>query len=345
MWPVAIHSDRVQLGAGSSGSAFDLSFQRTLRLPEDGQVYPLPPTLGAFPVRPALAYADCLPPPWRKPHSVLIPMYQREALWLAFEAPDWRPLAVKVGVGRVNALSGAKWDERLHADPQDYLVCPPQLWLDGILGREGVVRQFVAMPLGQGYTLEAQVFGAERYGGLQVLVFDSRPGRFAHEPPPAPGFPPGAPAGFPSAGFSPASFPPPGFPAPQPAAAPAGMGIGAGGRLRQKVYADPYGLETWQSQPSARVEVHILNSVEYARVTGEPPPPSPVSAADYTRHGLPWFELYDEDRAALAGAADLDDLRSVGQLDAERGLDNAGNPEEESPQISPGQVKPVDLHP
>ena len=32
--------------------AVEIDFQRTLRLPDDGQTYPLPPGLGAFPLRP-----------------------------------------------------------------------------------------------------------------------------------------------------------------------------------------------------------------------------------------------------------------------------------------------------
>ena len=84
----------------------------------------------------------------------------------------------------MNALTGAAWDERLHADPQDYLVCPPQPWLDGIKTGEGQIRQFVAMPLGAGFTIEAQVSGEERFGGIQVAVFEPKPGVFPDWPTP-----------------------------------------------------------------------------------------------------------------------------------------------------------------
>ena len=33
---------------------------------------------------------------------------------------------------------------------KDYLVCPPQLWLDGIYTGRNTLRQFVAVPLGVG---------------------------------------------------------------------------------------------------------------------------------------------------------------------------------------------------
>jgi hypothetical protein len=111
-------------------------------------------------------------------------MYQREALWLAFDAAAWKPNAVKVGVGRVNALTGDSWDLALRAEPQDYLVCPNQPWLDGFKTGENVVRQFVAMPLGQGYTVEGQLTGEEQFGGMQIVVYEPKPGRFPDQPPP-----------------------------------------------------------------------------------------------------------------------------------------------------------------
>jgi hypothetical protein len=60
-------------------------------------------------------------------------MHQREAMWLSFDAPSWKPHALTVAIGRVNAISGSLHDpDRLTADPQDYVVIPNQPWLDGI---------------------------------------------------------------------------------------------------------------------------------------------------------------------------------------------------------------------
>lgn len=58
---------------------------------------------------------------------------------------------------------------------QDYVVTPEQLWLDGIASKAGLVRQFVAMPLGSGYSVEAQVTGQELTGGMQFLVVPTIP--------------------------------------------------------------------------------------------------------------------------------------------------------------------------
>jgi hypothetical protein len=145
MLRVSIEADRVRVGP-----RFAVHYQRTLRIPDDGKTYPLPPGLGPFPVHRVRDYADRVPASWKEHGGVFLPMYQREALWLAFDAAPWKPNAVQVGVGGVNAVSGEAWDERLRADPQNYLVCPEQPWLDGINTGDGRVRQFVAMPLAPG---------------------------------------------------------------------------------------------------------------------------------------------------------------------------------------------------
>src|SRR5688572_12203089 len=162
---------------------FALNFQRTLRIPDDGGTYPLPPGLGTFPICRVDDYKERVPEAWVEHGGVFIPMYQREALWISFRSRYWKPNAVKVAVGKVNAVSGKPWNQKLAAEENDYLVCPPQPWLDGINAGEGYIRQFVAMPLGMGYTVEAQVTGEETFGGIQIIVHEPKPGRFPDEPP------------------------------------------------------------------------------------------------------------------------------------------------------------------
>jgi hypothetical protein len=60
-----------------------IEFQRTLRIPDDGKDYPLPPGLGAFPLRHIDDHARRVPEPWLNRGGVLLPMWQAEALWLA----------------------------------------------------------------------------------------------------------------------------------------------------------------------------------------------------------------------------------------------------------------------
>ena len=276
-----------------------VSFHRTLRIPDDGREYPLPPGLGALPIFRVADYRDRLPQSWQTAGGGFIPLYQREALWLGFHGPDWRSQALKVAVGGINTLSGDADASTLSADPQDYLVIPDQPWLDGINTGHGSVRQFVAMPLGQGATVEAALTGREGCGGIQLTVFEPRPGKFPDEPPlrektpldPGPGG------------------------QPQPMATPA-MGLGAGGRLRQKIYPDPFGIDTWDPANFGRVVVHILNSRQFTAVTGQPPPPSPIDAVAYARYGFPWFARYDDDQADIAPSEKLAATRTLGEHDA-----------------------------
>jgi len=291
MLNVTVEGDRVRIG-----ERFAVSFHRTLRIPDDGQSYPLPPGLGRFPIERVADFPSGLPAAWRDHNGVFIPLYQREALWIGFDAAAWKPNAVKIGVGGVNAISGAAWDDRLRASPQDYLVSPPQAWLDGVISGDGSVHQFVAMPLGMEYTLEAQMTHAESIGGIQILVFEPRPGRFPDRPPEKP-------------------------PGPHEVLRAPAMGLGAGGQIRQKLYADPYRLETWDADNRGRVDVHLVNSDQYRALTGKSPPPTPVDAKTYGAHDLPWFDLYDEGLPHLPPAAPLIGVKTIRELDTESGLE------------------------
>ncbi len=309
--PVRIDRDTIRFG-----DRFAVTFQRTLRIPDDGRVYPLPPGLGVFPVFSTSAYAARLPPELREPRAAFIPMYQREALWLGFDAAPWKPNAVQVGVGRINAVTGERWRPTLHAEPQDYLVCPPQLWLDGVNAGTAVVRQFTAMPLGGGYTLEAALTGTEEFGGIQIAVYEPRPGRFPDAPPPA------SARGPMRAMVSPATR----------------MGLGAGGTMRQKIYPDPHGIDAWDPDRVGQVTVHIVNSAQFSALTGLEPPPTPVATRTYTEHGLPWFDLYDEQARHVPPSTRLRDATTIAGRDRERGEVT----DEASVDVPPTQVKKLD---
>jgi len=320
MTMVKVSGDTLQLGE------LGITFQRTLRIPDDGRTYPLPPGLGAFPLRRVDDYADRVPREWLERGGVFLPMYQREAMWLSFSRTYWKPCALKVGIGKVCALTGERWSEQLHEDPQDYLVTGPQPWLDGISVGKGRIRQFVAMPLGMGYTVEAQVTGEERFGGIQLKLFEPKPGRFTE--PPQMAYRTRASAPF-AMGAAP---PPPACARPSDSAS---MGLGAGGRMKQKIYPDPHGIDTWSSHDTTRVFVHIVNTELWREITGERPSETPVTAKEYARHGLSWFELYDETAPALAGTQALRDVQSIREIDEakfERPLQDDGS-------VEPGPVK------
>src|SRR5712691_6365782 len=142
-----------------------IDFQRTLRIPDDGKNYPLPPGLGSFPLRHIDDYLSRVPDKWLQRGGVLLPMWQAEALWLNFTSryfTDRRtafPFAVKVATGKISALTGETWQRGLSRNPQNYLVVPNQPWIDGYCVEKGIIRQFVAMPLGGGYSVEEQLTG------------------------------------------------------------------------------------------------------------------------------------------------------------------------------------------
>jgi hypothetical protein len=157
--PVEIDQDQLVLGGVT------VTFQRTLRIPETG-LHPLPPGLGQFPLRGVADYPDTVPAEWLARGGVMLPIYQREAMWLSLHA--FEPAALQVGVGKMCAISGLPWIEHLIRDPQNYAALPEQPWLDGINAGDGYIRQFVAVPLGSGATVEGQVTGPETHGGVQL---------------------------------------------------------------------------------------------------------------------------------------------------------------------------------
>jgi hypothetical protein len=79
-----------------------VSFQRTLRIPDDDKTWPLPPGLGRFPMVHADDFAAKLPPNWKEHGGVAFPMYQSEAMWIAFSGDDY-PFAVKIAAVKIDA--------------------------------------------------------------------------------------------------------------------------------------------------------------------------------------------------------------------------------------------------
>jgi hypothetical protein len=90
-----------------------------------------------------------------------------------------------------------------------------------------------------------------------------------------------------------------------------GMGVGAGGRITQKIYPDPYGIDVWDPDNTGSVTVHLVNTRQYREITGSEPPPTPIDAGTYTSHGFPWFALYDEHSGGVAASDRLGDVESI----------------------------------
>jgi hypothetical protein len=293
----------------------DVDLQRTLRIPDDGTEYPLPPGLGRFPLRHVDDFARQVPSTWLTHGGVVLPMYQSEALWLNLSS-DY-PFAVKVATGRINAVSGETWTDGLHGVPQDYLVVPEQPWLDGYSTGDDLIRQFVAMPLGSGYSVEEQLTGEAEHGGLQLIVYPMKRESYERMRVARP---------RPSLYDADVCY----------SAAPGmGMGLAPGGRMRQQIYEDPYEFPDWDHDHSSRCFVHLANSLVWRSITGEEPPPTPVTAAAYTSAGLPWFDYY-EDAGTLSPSGILKQVKSV--TDLAQGKGDVPLPENQSVDIAEHDV-------
>lgn len=89
------------------------------------------------------------------------------------------------------------------------------------------------------------------------------------------------------------------------------MGLAPGGLMQQKINADKYGIDVWDTEATSRCFVHLANSEVYKGITGNRPPTKPPSAKEYTNAGLPWFDYFDAEMKALKGSKILSALDSV----------------------------------
>lgn len=331
-------------------ATFSLDFQRTLRIPDDGRDYPLPPGLGTFPLEHVDDYAERLPAGWHERGGVFFPMYQAEAMWISFRRglgarwgvdDDAYPFAVKIATGKINCVTGEPWSLELKRSPtdarreagfevrrskqdQNYVVLPQQPWLDGYAIEKGVIRQFVAMPLGKGYTAEEQLTGAATWGGIQIVAYPLKKSKFEEleaererrrreleaererrrrlesEPMPAV-------ASIAEEGVVCHSMP----------MRARSIGLAPGGRMRQHIYEDQFSLDDWDLAQGQRCFVAILNTEDWHAVTGTPAPTKPITAAEYAMGGLPWFDYY-ADRPAVQGSEKLAGLNSVATFARDR---------------------------
>ena len=320
----------------------EVVFNRTLRIPDDNKKYGLPPGIGAFPVEHVEDYAKNLPELWAEHGGVFFPMYQAEAMWMAFRSSSGRPFAIKVASGKVNAVSGKAWKNELEGavvheselkarlidkynkQEPDYMVAPKQPWLDGFNVGKGVIRQFVAVPLQSGYTVEEQVTGKAEVGGIQIMVYPLKEEiwqaelkKRADEAEKYRGMVGAMSKGM---GLEGAVFACASASATSLSAAPRAMrsakpdmGLGAGGMMTQEIYADEYGVDAWDQSQGMRLFVHLANSEQYKEITGKNPPTTPPTPETYRRYNYPWFKYYD-DGAVVEGSEILSKVDSIASM-------------------------------
>lgn len=278
---------------------------RTLRVPrERGMVSELPAGLGEFPVYSVQDYRSTVPSDWHQ-EGYFMPMYSHEALWIGLQAAT--PVALLVGAGMVNAVTGERLEPQLSGNPQNYLVIPPQPWLDGFKPTQGEkVFQFVAAELGKGETAEEQILGTAEFGGLQFGLFTSK----------VPLYTTGRPNVYNTKGLGTL-----GSTAVRTRGAsrstPQEMGLGAGGAIRQKIYPDPHVSgrrtvqEVWNDTPAEKAYIYFVHANDWRTLTGESPPPSPITRETYKQAGYSWFGLADGRWGDVEGGQNIDQLKPV----------------------------------
>lgn len=333
--------------------SLEVVFHRTVRVADGRTPSSLPPSLGTMKAYKVAEYKDKCPESW-EPDAVFVALHDTEALWMSFRSA--RPVAILTGAGGLNALTGEKLGTKLAES--NYLVAPPQPWLDGWKSDDGCVYQFVASPYkgGEGITVAEQLLGKEsKTGAIGIAVFEPKdPKLGVTHPKPIEGYGSSAydsseyqwqgAVGSASCGDEDSvtldslsleksvlsSKHKPSLSLKQKPASILNstrrsrtlraraasltprktldeMGIGKGGKIVQKIYPDPYGMDKWQESPVAAVAVYVVNAQAFQEITGEQVP-APVSHESYK--GV-WFGLQDSQLPDVAGTNKFTGLKNA----------------------------------
>ena len=132
----------------------NIEFKRTMRLPEDNKIYDLPAHWQLF-----ITGCEIL----QRTSTLIcagkrrnfIPVYQKEA-------------QVKLYAGSMDFLTDSSAPDPQTLGKQDHIVRPLQRRLYRFQISSKRARQFVAMPLGYDYGVEAQITGSEFLSGIQL---------------------------------------------------------------------------------------------------------------------------------------------------------------------------------
>jgi hypothetical protein len=245
---------------GTAGG-LHISFERTLRIPDDDKVYPLPPSLGAFPVYKIVDFVDTVPEEWREKGGYFIPMFQCEAMWFNFSGSI---NALILNVGNMNAITSKDASKTLDGEEQNYIVVPSQPWLDGFNLGDGYIRQFVPMPLG----LDDKIEGQNSFNSIKFVIYSAKPGLISEDE-----------EELNYSKFSNCMIM---------------DSSSTEGKMKQEIFPDEYGVESWDQDSRIEINIHIVNSQMFEKITGVVPPSSPITSEEYNEHGYPWFDFYNE---------------------------------------------------
>lgn len=184
----------------------------------------------------------------------LIPVAEEEAVWLGFQSAETMPSAIKIGVGGNDAITGGEWNAKLSAEPQNYIVCPPQLSFETVCRKHDGQRQIT----GGASTLDRSDWMAN---SISLAVYQSRQRYHVEQ----------------SERESNIVYCEP-------------DANEAGGALPDRnlhIHRDPYGLDNWDTTRSGSFNVYMVDHQLYRRITKRDAPPAPSSDDVYQRNTLP----------------------------------------------------------
>lgn len=327
---IRFHFPNIHKNAGCS-----ITLHRTLRVPSNSdptqkKVYPLPPSKGTFPLEHTSKYEKNLDEKTNERAGIMIPMYQSEALWMSFDTDYFSekhiqyPFALKISAGKRSAVTGKEWKEELIE--KDYVIIPKQPWIDGFVIEEGIVGQFVAIPISSKSTVEYQLTGKNEFGGIQIAAYPMKleelNKRFSdYIPPKRTNL--GGVRGMSSSNDLESFSMRMAYSAVGPATRgqqtnktkSKAMGIGLGGSISQKIFEDEFGIDSWSNEHD-RVFIHMINSLSWEGITGKKPPTTPCDAKAYAAAGFPWFDFYSD--SPSLGTTELNGkLKTISEIEGE----------------------------
>ena len=275
-----------------------IKFQRTTRLPDDGRSYPLPLGVGQLLLRSVDDFPETAPAAWMKKGGVLMPLAQSEALWVWFSS-RYR-FAVKIGAGKINALSGEPWSSDLRRQPQNYLVAPGTPWGEN----DEVLRCLVAMPLATGFPREEPLVGKADTGGFQFQIVPMCAESYYRDEG-AFFLPRTIQQFFTNMIFAPmisgelAEIHRRHEPWELDRLAEESMEPAPEATARQEINEDEYEFAEWDQTQTIRCFAHPCDPAVWRQITGTNPPHPPLTAKDYQEAGIPWFDDYRDDGKPL----------------------------------------------
>jgi hypothetical protein len=218
-----------------------------------------------LPIHAVPKYRNAVPQKWQEERAVFFPISFGEAFWLGLSGAEWKPTAVKVRLGEIDAVTGALPQGALYDAPQNYVVCPPQLALDGVYRGDGFVSQFA---IAHRDSDSPGAFSADGEVTMEIVVIEPKPGRFPDQ---APRRSRDSVAAHSLRDSDSRDFVP----------------IVAGATIAQPLFADPYGIGTWDQSNSGSVWVYAVSTERYRQITGLDLPPPVDETHAYKKYRLP----------------------------------------------------------